>query len=135
MAEVKSPEQKHSALEREIQILSAELKTLKPETEAEKEALKSLLKSRIYGSATPSIPGVLKKTEVKDRPKILPEYLETAPKDIKLEVEKLLDLAWHKGIAAAAQEAKKNEPLIIDGFHDALTDKLYEEFKKRKLIK
>ncbi len=56
------------------------------------------------------------------------------PDDQKIKVEKLLDFAWHKGLSAAIKKVKKEDPLTIDMFHDAITDKLYEEFKRRKIL-
>jgi hypothetical protein len=124
------PKFDHSAIEKDIERLSSEIKT---EGGKEREALKAALGARIYReekwvdltgkAAQPSPP-----------PNILPNYVQNAPAQTKLVIEKLLDLAWHKGVAKAAQEAKKHGPLILDAFHDAITDKLYEEFKNRGLI-
>lgn len=127
-----STESTHVLLEKEIANLSAELKTLRPEKEAEKEALKAIVKS--YSEmAQPAMPTV--KPGEDQQKSLLPKYLDLEPKQIKLEVEKLVDLAWHKGIKIAARAATGSSSLVMDAFHDTLTDKLYEEFKKRKLIK
>jgi len=43
--------------------------------------------------------------------------------------------AFQHGIHKAAKEARGQGAFFLDAFHDALTDKLYQEFKKRKLLK
>ena len=40
-----------------------------------------------------------------------------------------------KGIASVINEASGQEPFIIDAFHDALVDKLYDELKARGIVK
>ena len=40
-----------------------------------------------------------------------------------------------KGIASVINEVSGQEPFIIDAFHDALVDKLYDELKSRGLVK
>lgn len=64
----------------------------------------------------------------------LPAYTQSEPADVKLKIEKLLDLAWHKGIRHAAKEAALAGPLFLDAFHDSVIDKLYPELKKRGLL-
>lgn len=126
--------EKHAILEQEIKELAAELKSFRSAAEAEKESLKAAVKS--YTEQTsPAQAAPLSVKPSGPKTQILPKYLDTAPEETKLAVEELLDLAWHKGIKKAAEEAKRAGPLILDAFHDALTDKLYEEFKKRKLIR
>ena len=45
-----------------------------------------------------------------------------------------IDLVFHKGLDAAIKEARQKEPLVLDGFHDSLTAKLYGELKSRGKI-
>ncbi|MBI1960842.1 MAG: hypothetical protein HYS43_01025 [Candidatus Liptonbacteria bacterium] len=66
---------------------------------------------------------------------VLPSYTDAAPDDVKLEAERLIDLALHRGVDVAATEARKKSPFVLDAFHDALTDRLYPEFKERGLVK
>lgn len=127
------PKFEHQALEQDIERLSAEIKA-RPETakEVSKEILREAVSRRIYPEKVEAPP----KEEAGEAPSpVLPTYLITASKDIKLKVEKLVDLAWHKGVDQAVKEARKSGALILDAFHDALVDKLYEEFKKRGLLK
>lgn len=65
----------------------------------------------------------------------LPDYAASAPAETKLEIEYLLELAFKKGIAQANREAKKSSPFVLDAFHDALAGKLYEELKKRGMVR
>lgn len=61
--------------------------------------------------------------------------LNSAPPAAKLEVEHLLSLAFKEGVVKAIGEASKSSPFVLDAFHDALTGQLYEEFKRRGIIK
>ncbi|MEK7195187.1 MAG: hypothetical protein AAB655_00660 [Patescibacteria group bacterium] len=65
----------------------------------------------------------------------LPDYAHSASDETKLEIEYLLDMAFHKGIAKAQKEAKKSSPFILDAFHDALAGRLYPEMQKRGILK
>jgi hypothetical protein len=120
-----------AALEKEIEQLAAEIKERASAAtpEAQKEAVKAAVGERIgLGTLAPPAAGPAPASP------ILPNYLQNAPSDVKLRVENLVDLAWHKGIPVAVKAAQKAGSLYVDALHDALTDKLYEEFKKRKLI-
>lgn len=71
---------------------------------------------------------------IKEDNEELPDYMKDAPQETKKRTEFLIDLAFKKGIEKAASEAQKSGPYFLDAFHDALTDKLYEELKSRKII-
>lgn len=60
--------------------------------------------------------------------------LNNLPAEAKIQVEKLISSVFNDGLAEGVKEAKKSDAFILDAFHDALTDKFYEEMKKRKLI-
>lgn len=122
----------HSALEQDIQRLSAEVKE-RGLSEKGKEGLKIVIKEKIAApSPVVSVPAQPAKPPFSSV--TLPGYLESETDLVKLKVEKLLDLAWHKGIKRASEEARDGGPLVLDAFHDALTDKLYNELKQRGLI-
>lgn len=120
----------HSALEQEIKKLFLEIKE-KGLAEKGREAVKAAIKEQI--TTMPPSPAAVQPAQPAPASP-LPDYLQQAPDAVKLKVEKLLDLAWHKGIKKAAEEARDSGPLIVDAFHDALTDKLYNELKQRGLI-
>jgi len=128
-----TPKFEHAALEQDIARLSAEIKS---RPEARPEAAREVLKEAVGREIYPEKAAAPAKEKVGEPASpILPAYLTTSGEEVKLKVEKLIDLAWHKGIAAAVKEAKKSGSLVLDALHDALTDKLYEEFKKRGLLK
>lgn len=121
---------KFEALERDIERLSKEVKEHKekgalPE-KPDIEVLKSVIASRIAQQQPP--PSEPQESD------ILPKYLQNEPAEIKLKVEELVDMAFRKGIDISIEEAKKSGPFVLDAFHDALTAKLYDELKARKII-
>lgn len=131
MAE-QTPQFEHSVLEQDIKRLSTEAKE-RGVVEKGKEVLKTVIKEQI----APPIPGGAVPVQPKAPPVSsvsLPHYMEGEKDLIKLKVEKLLDLAWHKGIKRASEEARDSGPLVLDAFHDALTDKLYNELKQRGIL-
>lgn len=64
----------------------------------------------------------------------LPAYLQKVTPEIKDRVERLVEDAFKHGIKHAATEAQKSGPFIVDALHDALSDRFYEELKKRNMI-
>lgn len=62
------------------------------------------------------------------------DNLGDLPAEAKIQVEKLIESVFNEGLGRGVNEAKKSDAFILDAFHDALTDKFYEELKKRKLI-
>lgn len=64
----------------------------------------------------------------------LPPYLHDAAPDVKDRVERLVEDAFKHGVEHAAAEAQKSGPFIVDALHDALSDRFYEELKRRKLV-
>ncbi|OGM94235.1 hypothetical protein A2524_01010 [Candidatus Wolfebacteria bacterium RIFOXYD12_FULL_48_21] len=64
----------------------------------------------------------------------LPVYLHDASAAIKDRVERLVEDAFKHGVEHAAVEAQKSGPFIVDALHDALSDKFYEELKKRNIV-
>lgn len=62
-------------------------------------------------------------------------YLDMLDEESGAEVNRLIDVAFTKGIAAAFSEVSKDEPYIMDAFHDVLVDRLYEELKIRGIVK
>lgn len=61
-------------------------------------------------------------------------YLDSLADDVVSTVNSLISLVPTKGIKATLKEAKKNDPIVIDAFHDVLVEKLYEELKQRKIV-
>ncbi len=65
----------------------------------------------------------------------LPEYAQSAPPEVKLEIEYLLDVALRHGIGKALTESEKSPYFVQDAFHDALAGRLYPELQKRGIVK
>lgn len=52
------------------------------------------------------------------------------------EIEALIQIAFEKGIAAAIESAKaKNDPHLLDDFHDALIDRFYQKLVEAGKLK
>lgn len=62
------------------------------------------------------------------------DYLNALSDDQVEIVNHLVSLIPEKGIKQAIAEAKKLNPFLLDAFHDALVDKLYEELTSRGLV-
>jgi hypothetical protein len=137
MPEKAGPEAMHESLERDIRELEVKLETLKGQKEAARprEVVKEHLAPRIYRGLPPKATAIKPAPRAKPSSPTLPDYIEKYSDEIRLEAEKLIDLAWHKGIDAAVYAAEKEGAFMLDAFHDALTDKLYEKFKEKGLIK
>lgn len=132
MAEKIQPLGEHLALEQDIQKLSKEIKE-RGLAEKGKEALRTVIREQAP-SYTKAAGGQSLPKSAAEPSSPLPSYLQQEPADVRLKVEKLLDFAWHKGVFRAFKEAQKGGQLVLDAFHDSITDKLYEEFKKRGLL-
>jgi hypothetical protein len=65
----------------------------------------------------------------------LPDYAQSAPPEVKLEIEYLLDVALEHGIGKALSESQKSPYYVQDAFHDALAGKLYPELQRRGIVK
>lgn len=62
-------------------------------------------------------------------------YLASLSSDQSSEINRLINLIPEKGIKVAISEAKKLNPFLLDAFHDALVDNLYQELVGRGLVK
>jgi hypothetical protein len=65
---------------------------------------------------------------------MLPSYMKNESVDVKDRVERLVEDAFKHGVEHAAMEAQKSGPFIVDALHDALSDRFYEELKRRNLV-
>lgn len=103
-----------------------------PEIEIVKEAIRPIVRpqSAVKSGAPATSPAV----EQIARDNALPSYAKNADEDAQERIERLLSLAFQIGIEKAASEAEKSDPFSLDAFHDALTDKLYQELKKRGML-
>lgn len=137
------PEGISSNLEQEIALLEQEIATKRAELEQKsgmsvesKEALRHIVGEKIHGS-----------TKDKDRPLAPPKdgplgisgassssYLDSLDPASVQKVNDLIGQVSERGIAKTIEEAKRQEPFILDAFHDALVDKLHDELKARGIV-
>ena len=132
MAEQSSPSFEHQVLEADIKRLAVEVQKHQEKPEAHRFNDQEILKKSIQ-----SIGGVQPASSLQAQPSgnPLPDYAKDAPAETKLEIEYLLDMAFHHCIEKANGEAKKSSPFVMDAFHDALVTKLYPELQKRGIVK
>ena len=60
------------------------------------------------------------------------DYLDDQTAEV---INNLVAQIGTKGITAVINEVSAKEPFVVDAFHDALVDKLYDELKTRGLVK
>src|SRR3989344_2615329 len=124
----------HNTLEKDIERLSREVSEKRelPEHKgsSEREIIKQTIQPLVRQRADESQSGV---QQTSDEDSVLPDYLRQSSPESRLEVEKLIDAVFHEGLGKTVKVARAAGPFILDAFHDALTDKLYDELKKRKL--
>jgi len=134
MAEQFASEGKHEALEADIGRLTEEIGKHRERPEAQSLSGEELVKQSLKSMTgpPPQHKGSAPKEEAAGP---LPQYAQTAPAGAKLEIEHLLDMAFHAGIEKASAEARKSSPFVLDAFHDALAGRLYPELKRRGILK
>ena len=138
MADIIHKNFEHNALEADIEKLSKEIadkrQLLEHKGLSEREIIKKIIhpivKQAPIINQQSDVSGKIADTQNQN----LPDYLKDAPADIKLQVEKLIDLAMYYGIEKAAKTANQFNAFIVDAFHDAITDKLYDELKNRGIL-
>jgi len=132
MEEQFSSESGHEILEEDMKRLAQEVSRHREQPEhqnlSDKELLKKSIQKLVPVTSQTAVP-------VEPPPSPLPDYAQSVSAEVKLEIEYLLDVAFHKGIAKANGIARQSNPFILDTFHDALVGKLYPELKKRGLLK
>lgn len=64
-----------------------------------------------------------------------PQLSEDAQKTAQEKLQHLVNIAFERGLVEAIAEARKmHDPYILDAFHDALVDKLYDELIARHAL-
>lgn len=61
-------------------------------------------------------------------------YLDYLDEESRVVVEQLVEAVFTNGLDKTLKGLEMQEPFIIDVFHDVLTDKIYDELKKRGAI-
>jgi hypothetical protein len=124
------------AFEEEIKELSREVEK-QGTPEAPKEAIRAVIGEKLYQGGSEKLPSGVSAPSAQAAPSTgpLPAYASDVPPEIRLKAEKLIEQVFHKGLMRSIKEVKKSDPLVMDLFHDAITERLYSEFKKRGILK
>lgn len=126
--ELNSQNFEHKALEADIERLSKEIAEKKNRLEyknfSEKELVKKSLEPAFQKQIVnfQSVGGASQQTGY------------NIPSEAKIRVEELVNSLFKQGIEKVVKRARRASPFILDAFHDTLTDKFYEELKKRNLL-
>ncbi len=132
------------SLENDLRRLTVEIGERRPQAEKEELPERQLVKKSLEvfwpPEMTQSVAPAAEKTEemVSAKPGFLPGYLKAEPDSeeaVNRKIENLVAIAFDKGVAEAWQAASRENPFVVDAFHDALIDKLMPELKKRGVIK
>ena len=107
--------------------------------EVTREAIHQTIEEKIYGPA-PLMGGASSPRETATPSEwtssSLPDYAKDVSPEVRLRVENLLDTAWHNGkIFDLLKAVRDEDPLIMKLTHDAITEKLYDAFRKRGILK
>lgn len=147
MSEVGMPntlEQEIAQIERDLASKRAALEAQKKTGEIqelphEKETLREMIGERLSPppaggpTSSPSSPLPSQPTPPIPTPVEPPSYLS---EELKNKVQQLVDDAFAKSIGEAIKEARTtNNAALIDAFHDALVDELYNQLVERGKLK
>ncbi len=131
-----SIEQEIAQLSEEIAAKRRELEAargISHESESDKEILRASLAEKIQMVVPPlpppPPPGVGAKPAATGS-----SYLDDLDPETAEKVNSLIQEVFSKGLESAIQRVKKEDVYVIDAFHDALVDKMYEELKRRKAV-
>ena len=121
----------------EHEVLEADIKKLAGEVLRHREAPENqaLTDQEVLKQSIQSLNSAPEEISQKSSESPLPDYAVGASSETKLEIEYLLDIAFHKGIEAANSAARNASPFVRDAFHDSLVGKLYPELKRRGILK
>ncbi len=101
-----------------------------------KEIVSTIIaEKRTQFQPTPQAPSpIAPQPQAADKPGVLPAYAQKEDPAVKNVIEHLVTLTLQKGIDEGITYAQKEDPFILDTYHDALSDVLLDEMKKRKLL-
>ncbi|HEY4523692.1 MAG TPA: hypothetical protein VJK04_02355 [Candidatus Paceibacterota bacterium] len=121
-------------LESDIERLSQEVKEVKKQPEFQhappKEIIKQSLRSLSGSSAQlPSNNGAQN-----DDVALFPNYMQSAQAADRAELQQLIQMSLRDGFEAGIREARKHGAFMVDAIHDALSEKVYPELKRRGVL-
>ncbi len=98
------------------------------EAPPEKETVREVVREQIDAAPTPAPPAQAAPPS--------DDTLSYQRQDLQAHVQELINLAFEKSIKEAIDKVKAtHNPALIDAFHDALVDNLYNELVERGQIK
>jgi hypothetical protein len=139
---------KNNSIEAEIAELSQKIAEKRRELEAgkgvveEREVVKSAIGEKISNAVPQAVSAALNTTSTTIKPTTsgasVPagkSYLDYLDEESRTTIEQLVESVFVNGLEKTLQGLEMQEPYIIDVFHDVLTDRIYDELKKRGAIK
>lgn len=104
-------------------------------TREDKDLVRDVVSSHIYNKTPTMTPAASTPAATSSaKPKTV-SYLDTLDEEQVEKLNTLINAVSEKGIKKVIEEAKQADPFILDAFHDALVDKLYDELKSRGVVK
>ncbi len=130
-------------LEGSLNRLGVEIAKSLRSPELKEATIEKVVKEAIKNMPVPPAPvspqgGKLASTAANPLDNFLPSYMsgeEGSDEQTKTIVENLISVALNFDVEKALAESRRYPPFIEDALHDALTDKLIPELKKRGIIK
>ena len=139
-------------LEQEIADLQKMIETKRDQLEKEggiveeKELVRQSVKEMFLDKAVPSSAPATDttQTDATQKPTVVPasdnvqasdSYLDHLDDQTAEIINHLVAEIPQKGITPVINEVAGQEPFVVDAFHDALVDKLYDELKSRGIVK
>ncbi len=99
--------------------------------EGGKELVREVVSSHIYTKPPTSPIGVTSTAATSTSSSYLDELDESQAERVNQLIQSISEV----GIKKAIEQAKQSDPFLLDAFHDALVDKLYDELKSRGVVK
>jgi hypothetical protein len=138
---------KNNSIEAEIAELSQKIAEKRKELESskgiveEREVVKSAIGEKISNNVPQAVSAALSATGANTKasgagtpPPAGKSYLDYIDEESRAIVEDLVESVFVNGLEKTLKGLEMQEPYIIDVFHDVLTDKIYDELKKRGAI-
>jgi len=127
-----------SAIEAEIAQLSLEIAAKRAQLETSRGVVleggsdRAAVHEVLGEKLAPSVP--VQTAKATDSSDSKASYLDSLDQETVARVNEYIQKIFQNGIAATIQALASENPFVVDAVHDALTDRVYDELKKRKLV-
>ncbi|HBM46131.1 MAG: hypothetical protein UT05_C0003G0096 [Parcubacteria group bacterium GW2011_GWF2_38_76] len=124
-------------IEAEIAELTKQIENKRHILESEKGFVeeKEIIRQAVGEKMSETSPSYVPSTSGTKTNDTVGSYLDSADENTTNVVNSLLEKVFSTSMESAMKDAMLNEPYVIDMFHDALTDKLYEKLKAEGIVK